>query len=132
MNWKLKAKIQNIISLIPGSPSYEVYYWVQRTFGELRIIDPISELTAGITIWEKIAGNRYMYMNRLRHDDFIAIFATAGHRILLSVTDINKESEALLENELIKLDNRCKSKSRNVLSIIGSWIVSKKSEKISP
>ena len=91
-------------------------------------ISPINFLQYSDSMWGKIAGNRYMYMNRLRHDDFIAMFTLGGHYILLSVTDINKDIESLLENNFIKLDDRFKLKSRDILSIVGSWIISKKSD----
>ncbi|SMN12505.1 hypothetical protein SPBRAN_1287 [uncultured Candidatus Thioglobus sp.] len=28
--------------------------------------------------WDKYASNRYMYMNRIRHDDFLALFESSG------------------------------------------------------
>jgi SAM-dependent methyltransferase len=54
MNWKLKAKIQNAVSLLPSSASYAAYYWIQRRFGGLRRINPVSRLTAGIETWKRI------------------------------------------------------------------------------
>jgi hypothetical protein len=29
--------------------------------------------------WDKYEGNRYMYMNRARHDEFIKLFEMIGH-----------------------------------------------------
>lgn len=54
MHWKLKAKIQNTISFLPSSVSYDAYYWVQRHFGGLRRVNPSSRLTAGVDIWKRI------------------------------------------------------------------------------
>ena len=54
MKWKLKSKIQNAISLLPSAASYEVYYWVQRHFGELRQVVPTSRFIAAIETWKRI------------------------------------------------------------------------------
>lgn len=54
MYWKLKAKIQNTVSLLPSSASYATYYWIQRHFGGLKKISPVSALTAGVEIWGRI------------------------------------------------------------------------------
>lgn len=54
MRWKLKAKVQNAISLLPDSMSYSGYYWIQRKFGSLRRINPVRRLTAGVETWKKI------------------------------------------------------------------------------
>lgn len=59
MHWKLKAKIQNAVSLLPSSASYSVYYWIQRRFGGLRRINPVSRLTAGIETWQRIREQGY-------------------------------------------------------------------------
>ncbi len=40
--------------------------------------------------WARYAGNRYMYMNRLRHDDFLALFESAGQKILTSTVNPHK------------------------------------------
>ena len=54
MNWKIKSKIQNAISLLPSSASYEAYYFIQRKFGKLRKINPLNQLNAGIETWKRI------------------------------------------------------------------------------
>jgi hypothetical protein len=54
MHWKLKARIQNAVSLLPSSLSYSAYYWLQRRFGGLRVVTPISRFAAAIETWERI------------------------------------------------------------------------------
>lgn len=54
MRWKLKATIQNIISLLPDSASNAAYYWVQRHFGALKNIDPTDRLIGAIGTWKQI------------------------------------------------------------------------------
>ncbi len=161
MNYKLKAKIQNLVNVLPTSLSYPLYYWMRRHFGGLRKenLNPMSRLKARIETckriekigrsfvgatflevgtgrrlntplafwllgaervitvdlnpylkeelvkndldyiqknkiqiqeWDKIAGNRYMYMNRLRHDDFINLFQDLNCKILINEPDMDK------------------------------------------
>jgi len=54
MNWKLKASIQNAVSLLPSRLSYDAYYFIQRYFGNLRKQNPASRLQAGIGIVDRI------------------------------------------------------------------------------
>jgi hypothetical protein len=61
--------------------------------------------------WEKYAGNRYMYMNRARHDEFIALFESVNHDILEIEPNINKQVLAILENGEINLDGKFKTRT---------------------
>src|SRR5256885_7907830 len=54
MNWKLKAAIQNSVSLLPPAASYSAYYWIQRRFGGLKRVNPVGRLAAAIEIWKRI------------------------------------------------------------------------------
>lgn len=74
--------------------------------------------------WDKIAGNRYMYMNRLRHDDFLALFNEANHNILLQEPNIDKQIPDLINRQGLQLDQRFLSKPESVLATTGSWFVS--------
>ncbi len=76
--------------------------------------------------WLRYAGNRYMYMNRLRHDDFLALFESVGHRICEVEPNIDLRSEELLRTGSLSLNNRFSSKPKEVLAISGAWIVTEK------
>jgi len=76
--------------------------------------------------WNAYAGNRYMYMNRLRHDDFMRILQSAGHRVLETELDADVRSRELVRKGILKLNERFKAKPEEILAIIGSWIVSEK------
>ncbi len=80
--------------------------------------------------WDKYAGNRYMYMNRLRHDDFLDLFQNEGHHILNSRLKIDSRSQDLLEKFDFPLNNQFKDKPNNILSISRAWITSRKSTQI--
>ncbi len=67
-----------------------------------------------------------MYMNRLRHDDYIHLFQSAGHRIIVVDPSVNQQVRELLRHNGLRLNEQFVSKSEEVLSITGAWIVSKK------
>jgi len=76
--------------------------------------------------WERYAGNRYMYMNRLRHDDFIGLFESVVHRIVEAQPNIDKRSQDLLRSGNLHLNERFSSKPEEVLAITGAWIITQK------
>lgn len=90
-------------------------------------ISAINFLQYSDDTWRLYAGNRYMYMNRLRHDDFINLFQSAGHHILEAQPSIDQPSQELLHGRILSLNERFKAKSDEILSISGSWIISKAS-----
>jgi len=94
-----------------------------------KTISPINFLQFSDDEWERYAGNRYMYMNRLRHDDYIRLFQSAGHRILAADPDVDQQFQELLRSGGLRLYELFRSKSEDVLSITGAWIVSRIKEK---
>lgn len=89
-------------------------------------ISPINFLQYSDAQWDKYAGNRYMYMNRLRHDDFMSLYQSAGHRILAVERTVHRQSLELLRSGGLKLDARFENKSEEILATTASWIVSKR------
>lgn len=80
--------------------------------------------------WRRLAGNRYMYMNRLRHDDFTELYSLLGHELLEVRPDLSPELSKILSSRTFALDDRFKAKEMDVLCTTGSWFVSQKSKKI--
>lgn len=76
--------------------------------------------------WKRYADNRYMYMNRLRHDDFISLFESVGQSIIEAQPTIDQRSHELLRSGSLQLNERFSSKSEDVLAITGAWIISQK------
>ena len=70
--------------------------------------------------------HRFHYVNRLRHDDFIDLFKTTGHEFLEIDAHKNKELEEMLKRGEVKLDKRFREKTNEILSITGSWFVTRK------
>jgi SAM-dependent methyltransferase len=77
--------------------------------------------------WKKYAGNKYTYVNRARHDEFIELFKSVGHDFLEIEPFLNKEIEEMLRNNEIALDVKFKDKSTEILSITGSWFIARNS-----
>ena len=88
-------------------------------------ISAINFLQYSDSEWSKYAGNRYMYMNRMRHDDFLELFEECGHELLLNNPYTNEVCLEQLSNNNLKPDTRFTSKSAEILSITSSWIISK-------
>jgi SAM-dependent methyltransferase len=93
-------------------------------------ISPINFLQYSDTQWERYAGNRYMYMNRLRHDDFLALFESASHRVLAAEPTIDALSLQLLREGRLNVDARFGGKDIEVLAMTEAWIVCAKAEKV--
>lgn len=89
-------------------------------------ISAINFLQYSDNEWAKYASNRYMYMNRLRHDDFLALFESVGQQIVAVEPDTDQRSEELLKTKGLSLNNRFSSKPEWVLAISGAWIVTEK------
>jgi SAM-dependent methyltransferase len=89
-------------------------------------ISIINFLQYDDTIWDKYAGNRYMYMNRARHDDFIELFKMVGHDFLEVELYKNKEAEEILRRGNFVVDKKFENKSKKILAITGSMFITKK------
>jgi len=76
--------------------------------------------------WNKYAGNKYMYMNRLRHDDYIQIFELSGHHILKQAPTTDTRSLELLKSGTFLIDPKFSGKSIEILAIKDSIIASRK------
>lgn len=74
--------------------------------------------------WERYAGNRYMYMNRLRHDDYISMLVAKGHQILKEEPLVDEQVQNMIKDKKLSLAERFKSKSYKVLATTGAWILS--------
>jgi len=76
--------------------------------------------------WKKYTNNRYMYMNRLRHDDFIHLFESSNHEIVDIIPIKDKQIKEVLDNRNIQLHDKFSSKSKDIITITSAWILSKK------
>ena len=89
-------------------------------------ISPINFLQFSEEEWRKLAGNRYMYMNRLRVDDFCTLFQAANQKILLIDSDEDSSVPDILKLNNFKLDKQFSGKPEKVLATTGSWFITEK------
>lgn len=75
--------------------------------------------------WARYADNRYMYVNRLRHDDVLALFAQAGQSIVAAEPVLDPAALRLLREGRLIPDRRFAGKSPEVLATTDAWIVAR-------
>lgn len=89
-------------------------------------LSPIHFLQFEDAQWDRLAGNRYMFMNRLRADDYEALYARAGHEIVHHDCRPDERVQAALRAGTIRLAPRFARKPHDVLAGMSSWIGSRK------
>lgn len=90
-------------------------------------LSPIHFLRYDDATWARYADNRYMYMNRMRHDDYLALLTEAGHTLCQNEPEIDPRALSALESPDFTVAPRFRQKSREVLATRGAWITSRPS-----
>lgn len=85
-------------------------------------ISAINFLQFNENEWKRLAGNMYMYQNRLRIDDMADLFRKANLDILSADTKIDAGAFERLKNGFL-LDGRFESKPIDVNATTNVWIV---------
>ncbi|MDJ0595547.1 MAG: methyltransferase domain-containing protein [Pleurocapsa sp. MO_226.B13] len=125
MHWKLKAAIQNSISLLPSSASYAAYYWIQKRFGGLKSFNPMSRLSAGVETWRYIlqqghepSGKTFLEVGTGR-----VPFVPLAYWLMGAKKTITIDLNPYMKSELIvdSLD-RIKKNREEILNFFGSLI----------
>ena len=70
--------------------------------------------------WDRYAANRYMYMNRLRHSEFIRLFKEAGYLIEGEKVDRSESITELLKS--FELDARFVCMDHEDLAVTSAWL----------
>ncbi len=73
--------------------------------------------------WARYADNRYMYMNRFRHDDLLNFFEASGLAVIEAQIDMNEDLLRDLADGKIKVDSRFAAKDPRTLATTGAWIL---------
>jgi hypothetical protein len=73
--------------------------------------------------WNHLAGNRYMYMNRLRVDDMDALFTRGGVAINSREATIDTAAVALIREGTLSIDAAFAGKSVETLATKEAWYV---------
>lgn len=88
-------------------------------------IGPINFLQYGEGTFRLLAGNRYMYMNRLRLDDFRRLYASAGQQVLEQVAAPDPATAACLALGEPPLSPAFSGKPPDILATLNAWLVSR-------
>jgi len=75
--------------------------------------------------WTRLVDNPYMYMNRLRADDYPALYVSAQHEIRLVESTQDRSLLIQLSSPSFRLASRFRQKSSESLATTTSWIVSR-------
>ncbi|MCO6047429.1 class I SAM-dependent methyltransferase [Aeoliella sp. ICT_H6.2] len=87
-------------------------------------ISPIHFLRFSDGYWQTLAGNRYGYVNRLREDDYLALFDGAGQAIEQVESECDAHVLSLLEDDL-DLAKPYADKSLDTLARLNSLFVTR-------
>ena len=72
--------------------------------------------------WDRLSGNRYMYQNRLRIDDYVRILTEMDATILSVKEHVNPSALELLQKGF-PLDSRFASKDPRTNAVTNAWVV---------
>jgi SAM-dependent methyltransferase len=89
-----------------------------------RCIPSIHFLQFSEDEWERLAGNRYMFHNRLRIDEFQKLLLQANLQILALDSNVDPQAVALLRNGF-PLDQRFRNKDLNTNAARDAWLVAR-------
>ena len=73
--------------------------------------------------WERLAGNRFMYMNRLRASQYLALFADSGLEVLNVQGVVDEEGRALVESGELPLAAKFRQLSASDLATTSQLVV---------
>lgn len=72
--------------------------------------------------WSQLAGNRFMYMNRLRHSDYLALFEKAGLSVVSEDSLRDDRSFGLIESGKLPLSDSYANRDSQELATTFGWI----------
>jgi SAM-dependent methyltransferase len=87
-------------------------------------ISDINFLKYSEKVWKRIVNNRFLYTNRLRHDDFEKIIRESGMEIVYNYP-IKKQSISELLRSGFRLDKKYIGKSIDTLETTAAWLAFK-------
>lgn len=88
-----------------------------------RSISAVNFLQFSERDWQRYAGNRYMYQNRLRVDEFRELVENSEVQILKLDIDVDEKSLSMLTSGRLKLDARFQNKSPQVNAASVAWLL---------
>ncbi len=88
-------------------------------------ISPVNFLRYSEAEWDRLAGNRFMYMNRLRASDYLAIFEAAGLTLLDVSSVVDDEALGLIDSGGLPLDGRFEGRTSEDLATTEMLVVAR-------
>lgn len=88
-----------------------------------KTISPVNFLQFSEREWLRLGGNRYMYQNRLRVDDFMALLRETGLRDIAVEPTVDAAAVELLARGGLRLDPLFRDKPADVNATLGAWVV---------
>ena len=76
-------------------------------------------------IWKLLAGNQFMYQNRIRHSEIIDLYASAQHEIVDADCDVDAGLLELINTGLIRLNNKFRKLEPTDLATVTAWVISR-------
>jgi hypothetical protein len=92
-------------------------------------ISKINFLKFSNKVWNIIAGNKFMYMNRMRHSDYINLIKNTGNSIIEVEIESDNELIKMIAEKKLKINSIFHNRSANDLMCTCSWIVFKPDNK---
>ena len=87
-------------------------------------IGPVNFLKFNERTFRLLAGNRYMYMNRLQIDDMLELYARAGQKVLRQLSEPCTDTARQLREGEVQPAPPFQDKPLEVLATLDAWLVS--------
>lgn len=91
-----------------------------------RSISPLNFLQFDQRTWAAIGGNRYVYTNRLRIDDYLRLFEECGFRVVACERYSNPRGLEQLRDPSFRVDESFRGKSEADLAVTSAWALVQK------
>jgi len=75
--------------------------------------------------WARLADNVFMYSNRMRVDDYVPLYASVNHEIVLAASERDLSLLAQLRRPSFHLASRFRNKDPESLVTLATWFVSR-------
>lgn len=86
-------------------------------------INSINFLQFSQNNWDYYSNNQFMYMNRIRHNEYVKIFEEINFKLQYIKTDVDNNVIQLLQSNKLYLDEKFKKFDNETLSTVGSWFL---------
>ena len=88
-------------------------------------INALNFLKYNDTKWQRLAGNRFMYMNRLRHVDYLRLLKATDFSVIKEVPVINQEMVNFVDENKSLLHEQFSCYSDQDLAATSGWLIAK-------